>query len=305
MEPNKNHKKAHSAEYFGETRDFWWNADFLELMKNRLKLDEAKSVLDVGCGIGHWGQALACVLSKEARLVGVDPELEWITEATKRAGARGLADRFWYQLGDVTCLDFESGSFDLVTCQTVLIHLRDPKEGLKEMLRVLKPGGTLLVVEPNNMANRLVASNLSEKLSVGEVVERLRFGLIIERGKQALGLGFNSAGDLIPGYLTELGASKIRVYLSDKASPLFAPYSSKEQQAIVEELKDWTKKRFVGWDREELRRYFVAGGGEEKLFELYWNLLLKDSEDVVRAMGEGSFHTAGGGVSYLIAAQKN
>jgi cyclopropane fatty-acyl-phospholipid synthase-like methyltransferase len=44
---------SHSAEYFGETRDYWWNLDFLELMGRRLSLDRVQDVLDVGCGIGH------------------------------------------------------------------------------------------------------------------------------------------------------------------------------------------------------------------------------------------------------------
>ena len=47
---------SHSAEYFGDTRDYWWNADFLELMGKRLSLDRARDVLDVGCGVGHWGR---------------------------------------------------------------------------------------------------------------------------------------------------------------------------------------------------------------------------------------------------------
>src|SRR6516225_8245609 len=53
---------SHSAEYFGDTRDYWWNLDFLELIGKRLSFDRVQDVLDVGSGVGHWGQLLANVL---------------------------------------------------------------------------------------------------------------------------------------------------------------------------------------------------------------------------------------------------
>ena len=46
----------HSAAYFNEQRDFWWNADYLQLVARRLRLSEVSSALDVGAGIGHWAE---------------------------------------------------------------------------------------------------------------------------------------------------------------------------------------------------------------------------------------------------------
>ena len=46
----------HSAEYFGESRDFWWNEDFLGLLLKRWDVACVRNVLDAGCGVGHWGQ---------------------------------------------------------------------------------------------------------------------------------------------------------------------------------------------------------------------------------------------------------
>lgn len=304
MSMNEQGRKPHSAEYFGEYRDFWWNADFLELMANRLQLDQAKAVLDVGCGIGHWGQILAPLLPPEVHVTGVDREETWVAKATERAKSFGLEDRYHYQKGDVTALPFEDTKFDLVTCQTVLIHLKDPKEGLREMLRVVKPGGMILAAEPNNFANRAVGTSLTEKLSVEEVVDRMRFDLIVERGKQALGLGFNSVGDLIPGYLAEIGAENIRVYLSDKAITYVPPYSSKDEQANIQQMRDWAKREFIGWDRDEVFGYFVAGGGRKEEFDRYHKLLLQDADEAIKAIDSGSYHSGGGGITYMIAAQK-
>ena len=47
----------HSAEYFGDSRDYWWNDDFLTLALQRWSVTEVRNLLDVGCGVGHWGRA--------------------------------------------------------------------------------------------------------------------------------------------------------------------------------------------------------------------------------------------------------
>jgi SAM-dependent methyltransferase len=44
---------AHSAEYFGDTRDHWWHDDYVEMLSRRWRVEEVGSVLDVGCGVGH------------------------------------------------------------------------------------------------------------------------------------------------------------------------------------------------------------------------------------------------------------
>lgn len=304
MEARMKEQKPHSAEYFGESRDHWWNADFLQLIGERLQLREARHVLDVGCGVGHWGRALAPVLAADARVTGVDREPAWIAKAAAHAEAIGLGERFSYQEGDALALPFADGTFDLVTCQTVLIHLEDPRRALREMLRVLEPGGTILVTEPNNFANGAIGSNLTEELSVEEIVDRLRFDLTVQRGKQALGLGFNSLGDVVPGYLAEVGAEDVRVYLSDKPQPFVPPYATPAEQANLVQMREWLERSFVGWDREEVRAYFLAGGGRSEEFDRYHEVRLRDLRDTVRGIESGTYHSAGAALTYLVAARK-
>jgi ubiquinone/menaquinone biosynthesis C-methylase UbiE len=151
MSTSHDSELPHSAEYFGDYRDFWWNHDFLQLMARRLGLSKVQSVLDIGCGIGHWGQIVASVAPSTCQFIGLDREAESVSKATARASELGLGQRFRYQVGDVLEIPFKDASFDMVTCQTVLIHVGDVKKALTEMLRVLKPGGLLLAVEPNNL----------------------------------------------------------------------------------------------------------------------------------------------------------
>src|ERR1700722_14345442 len=144
------HNKVHSALYFDDQRDHWWNRDFLELMGQRLRFDNVHKLLDVGCGMGHWGRALAQALPPDAQVIGIDREPIWIEEARAHTRAAGGADRFDFQVGRADALAFDDDSFDLVTCQTVLIYMGDPKAVIAEMVRVTRPGGLVLVVEPNN-----------------------------------------------------------------------------------------------------------------------------------------------------------
>ncbi len=92
--------------------------------------------------------------------------------------------------------------------------------------------------------------------------------------------------------------------MSDKAVPLFPPYPGKEQQVNIKQTEDWVKRGFVGWDRDELFNYFIAGGGSKEEFDYHWNLLIRDGEDILSSVSDHKYYTAGGSVTYLISAKK-
>jgi SAM-dependent methyltransferase len=296
--------ESHSAEYFGETRDYWWNLDFLELMGRRLSFDRVQDVLDVGCGVGHWGQLLAHVLPCTARLQGVDRDPVWVEEASSRAAARNLAERFRYQVSVAEKLPFGDASFDLVTCQTVLIHTPDPGAVVDEMIRVARPGGLILVAEPNNIANSLILDSLSFYDPVEEIIARVRLQLICERGKAALGEGNNSMGGLVPGLFARRKLIDVRVYLNDKSNAILPPYRSPEERAMLEERADLTHRDFWIWSREDTHRYFVAGGGGESEFQALWSVAIVSEGKFDKAIAAGTYAGAGGGISYLVAGRK-
>lgn len=304
MEMPSSLKKPHSGEYFGDYRDFWWNQDFLGLMAGRLGLSEFKRVLDVGCGVGHWGQILSTTMAPDTHFVGIDREQEWVTEATQRALALNLAPRFSYCRGDVNNLPFPDGAFDMVTCQTVLIHIQDPKHALAEMLRVLKVGGLLLIVEPNNLAQHAVMGSLSKDSTADELTALFRFKLICQRGKEALGRGNISVGDLLPGYFAEAGIKEIQVYISDKAVPMFPPYETTEQQVHLKQSLEWNDREFWTWEKEETGTYFYAGGGTKEEFESLWRIATQDDGTFKDALLNGSYHSAGGSLMYLVSGRK-
>jgi SAM-dependent methyltransferase len=189
----------HSSAYFGGQRDHWWNKDYLELLARRWQLDTVRTVLDVGCGIGHWGMLLASVLPAQSQVVGVERDGRSVRRARERARERDLPGQFDYRVGVAEDLPFDDATFDLVTCQTLLIHVPDVGQVISEMRRVVKPGGLLIVAEPNNVASLMVATSRDLGESLAARVERMQFVLTCERGKVVLGEGDNSVGDLVPG----------------------------------------------------------------------------------------------------------
>jgi ubiquinone/menaquinone biosynthesis C-methylase UbiE len=97
------------------------------------------SLLDVGCGPGSITRGFAERLAP-GRVVGLDLSEETLASARRDAAERGL-DNLRYEAGSVYALPYEDASFDVVYAHQVLQHLREPSAALREMLRVLRPGG--------------------------------------------------------------------------------------------------------------------------------------------------------------------
>ena len=297
-------RTTHSAEHFGDTRDHWWNLDFLQLMAKRWRLDAVRDVLDVGCGVGHWGLLLASVLPEHVRVTGIDREASWVEQASARALARGLEGRFSYRQGEAERLPFPDNSFDLTTCQTVLIHLPDPASAISEMMRVTKPGGLVAVAEPNNLTASLLLDSISNRASVDEIVALVRFQLTCERGKVALGEGDNSIGDRVPGFFVAQGLTDVAVHVNDKATAVFPPYATGAQRAFTEDARDRADRRLWNWSEADARRFFLAGGGAEADFAAHFARALASRENIVRGLDDSTYHGIVGGEFYLVAGRK-
>ena len=295
---------AHSAEHFGDTRDHWWNLDFLRLMAKRWKLDEVHDVLDVGCGVGHWGMLLASVMPEDVRVTGIDREAEWVEKASARAKAQGLEGRFSYRQGDAQRLPFPDDAFDLTTCQTVLIHMRDPAAVIAEMIRVTKPGGLVAVAEPNNLTEALLLDSITNRASIDDVVELVRFQLTCERGKVALGEGDNSLGDRVPGLFVAQGLADVEVHGNDKAAAVYPPYATGAQRAFTEDARDRVARRLWNGSEADTRRLFLAGGGAEDAFAAHFARGLASRASIVRGLDDASYHGVIGGAFYLVAGRK-
>ncbi len=276
-------------------------------MAVRWRLRDAASLADIGCGLCHWSRLLYPYLRTPARFAGIDREPRWVAEAPdqfRKAFPHAAPALFDFAQGDATRLPLADASFDVVTSQTVLMHLDRPLDALREMLRVLKPGGLLVCVEPNNLWNCVAFTSETADEPVEAITQRYEFQLRAQRGRAAAGLGNHGIGDLLPGYFAQLGLAEIAVHLSDKANPVYPPYASPDQRAILTQEREWQQQGTGPWDRAELGRHVLLGGGTEEFFDRAFAGLERKFEAEQTAVSAGRFHSGFGGVNYLVAGRK-
>jgi len=102
-------------------------------------------VLEAGCGVGAQTVTLA-QRSPDARFTSVDVSADSIAEAKRRADCAGLTNVEFRQ-ADIFALPFNADSFDHIFVCFVLEHLARPVEALAILYRLLRPGGTITVIE--------------------------------------------------------------------------------------------------------------------------------------------------------------
>jgi ubiquinone/menaquinone biosynthesis C-methylase UbiE len=111
---------------------------------------EQGEVLDVGTGPGH-AALLFAQLRPQVRVVGVDSSPTMIRIAGTKAKGAGRPN-IMFQEGDALALPFEDERFDLVYSIASIKHWPDRTQGVREIFRVLKRGGTMVVIEADRGA---------------------------------------------------------------------------------------------------------------------------------------------------------
>ena len=112
-----------------------------------LRLREHEAVLDVGCGTGDDVRAIRREIGAGGRVTGIDLSRHMIEEAIARD--RDAALPSYFLVGDVRDLAFADGSFDACRVSRVLLHLDNPEAALREVARVVRPGGRIVAIEPD------------------------------------------------------------------------------------------------------------------------------------------------------------
>ncbi len=114
-----------------------------------LDLRPGQVVLELGCGSGLFLPGLAEKVQPTGRVVGIDHSDVLIEEARKNASATPYAAIIETQVADAYKLPYPDGHFDAAHCERVLMHLEDPTAALRELARVVRPGGAIVAAEPD------------------------------------------------------------------------------------------------------------------------------------------------------------
>lgn len=115
----------------------------------------ALEVLDLACGTGDAAIAIAKALP-ESHVTGVDLSEGMLRVMREKVAAEGLEGRIDIRQGDGESLPCQDGSFDRVSIAFGIRNFENREQGLREMLRVLRPGGKLVILELSLPENPLV-----------------------------------------------------------------------------------------------------------------------------------------------------
>lgn len=140
----------------------WVSKEESEEIVKRLGLSRESQVLEIGCGSGRYALNVASRLG--CRVIGIDLNGPGIERAQKSAAAEGLGGQVRFEKADASKpLLFAEGMFDAVFSNDALCHIPGRDALLREMRRVLKPGGRMLfsdalvvggVISQEEIANR-------------------------------------------------------------------------------------------------------------------------------------------------------
>lgn len=140
-------RRAHMYDWMARIVMFGSEGLFRRQIVHAASIQPDDSILDVGCGTGTLLVAVAAAANPGGRLVGIEPSPEMRARAEAKAARAGIA----IDLIDAPAqqLPFPDASFDVVFCTLVIHHLPDTsrQKALREMRRVLRPGGRLVIAE--------------------------------------------------------------------------------------------------------------------------------------------------------------
>ncbi len=136
------------------------NQEALDRIVHLANAGPEDTVLDIACGPG----LLVCAFARMVRhAVGIDLTPAMLEQARKTQQEQGLQNVSW-QLGDVTALPYPDAHFSIVSSRFAFHHFQEPLAPLREMKRVCKPKGRIVVADSAPVAAKADAFNAMERL---------------------------------------------------------------------------------------------------------------------------------------------
>ena len=137
--------------------DRWWRRVAVRRVSRHLAGRPATPpprLLDVATGTGDFAIQLHATLGR-CQVTGIDLSQGMLDVARQKVARRGLESVITFQQGDCLDLEFDEGVFDAVTVAFGVRNFEHIEQGYREMLRVLRPGGILCVLELSTPTGRL------------------------------------------------------------------------------------------------------------------------------------------------------
>ncbi len=150
MSDSKQFKRKDADSYDGHVEIFdaftdQFSGYAVDAILARIPAKGQSTILDIGCGSGVVSIAAAKAFGPDCRVTGIDLSAEMLAFAENKAKSLRLGDRLQFTQADAESIGLPDASFDTVVSLYAWRHLPHPAKALAEALRVLRPGGTLII----------------------------------------------------------------------------------------------------------------------------------------------------------------
>ncbi|HXA18007.1 MAG TPA: methyltransferase domain-containing protein [Thermoanaerobaculia bacterium] len=186
-------------------------------------------ILEAGCGVGAQTVTLA-QRSPGAEFVSIDISADSVAEARSRTDAAGLTN-VQFRQADIFALPFDAESFDHVFVCFVLEHLSRPVEALRLLARLLRPGGTITVIEGDHGSTYFHPDSSAAQAAIRCLIELQRAA-----GGNAL-VGRQLYPLLVKAGLDEVHVSPRMVYVDSSKPELVDGFTKKTFTAMIEGVR--------------------------------------------------------------------
>ena len=268
------------AELLAARAEGFWNLDYFErIVLPLLNLSPGATVLDVGAGNGALTFLLAR-LRADLSLTGLDQTAALVDAGSAEAQKRGLANVRFVE-GNALDLAFEDGTFDAVVCQTLLIHVPDAARVVREMARVLKPGGTFFAAEFHilNLEGPLEAGGPSGETLAESAAKASQ----LVEGYRKSGQGDLRIGARVPFLARDAGLSVAACRINDRVSYGFPPYATSSERTSLNEARSWVGVFSDPGYRAWVEASISAAGGSAQDVDRFLQMIPQSARDRITA----------------------
>jgi len=154
--------------------------------KRYLRKIRARRILDVGTGYGMSAKILAKRFGRFSRIWSIDPSPQVLRQVREDLRGRDYARQIKFRKARAEDLPFSAGAFDLVVSLLALHHLSKPEIGIREMGRVLVPGGRLMIADWRPIRSTVVPhapKHIPAPTHVMRMIKRLGFSITIRESR--------------------------------------------------------------------------------------------------------------------------
>ncbi len=283
-----------------------WTPEEIERYAKWLDLTPGMTAIDVGCGLGYLGYTYWKYFGTGGHYIGIDIRPNLLKDANETAETWAVDGMAGFVTGDVYNFPLPDSTADLVECQVLMIHLEKPKLALSEMIRILKPGGLILCIEPDNLTPTLVRafSSLPE-YDIETQLLMHKVNLIANKGRIKMGRGDKGIAPEIPHMLHELGIDDIDIRVRESVPFMEPPYKTERQQETVKNMKKYLlSEEDFNARTEEQKEEFLTGGGDPAEFSRILEIGNKQRKTQLRQIENNEFYICRAYPVYLIKGRK-